>query len=85
MTDKITSIRLTRNTTVYAGWEEKKENPGTVFENPFTDVSENDWFYDDVMFVLANDLMVGTSSTTFDPYGTTTRAMVATTIWRMEG
>ena len=85
LTDKITSIRLTRNTTVYAGWEEKKENPGTGFENPFTDVSENDWFYDDVMFVLANDLMVGTSSTTFDPYGTTTRAMVATTIWRMEG
>lgn len=85
LTDKITSIRLTRNTTVYAGWEEKKENPSTGFENPFTDVSENDWFYDDVMFVLANDLMVGTSDNTFDPYGTTTRAMVATTIWRMEG
>ena len=85
LTDKITSIRLTRNTTVYAEWEEKKENPSTGFENPFTDVSENDWFYDDVMFVLANDLMVGTSDNTFDPYGTTTRAMVATTIWRMEG
>lgn len=37
------------------------------------------------MFVLANKLMIGTSDTTFSPYDTTTRAMVATTIWRMEG
>lgn len=85
LTEKITSIRLTRNTTVYAGWEEIKENPGTGFENPFTDVSENDWFYDDVMFVFINELMIGTSDTTFTPYGTTTRAMVATTLWRMDG
>ena len=85
LTEKITSIRLTCNTTVYAGWEEIKENPGTGFENPFTDVSENDWFYDDVMFVFINELMIGTSDTTFTPYGTTTRAMVATTLWRMDG
>lgn len=85
LTEKITSIRLIRNTTVYAGWEEIKENPGTGFENPFTDVSENDWFYDDVMFVFINELMIGTSDTTFTPYGTTTRAMVATTLWRMDG
>ena len=85
LTEKITSIRLTRNTTVYAGWEEIKENPGTGFENPFTDISENDWFYDDVMFVFINELMIGTSDTTFTPYGTTTRAMVATTLWRMDG
>lgn len=85
LTDKITSIRLTRNTTVYAGWEEKKEIPGTGFENPFTDVSENDWFYDDVMFVFANDLMVGTGDATFSPEISTSRAMIAVTLWRMEG
>lgn len=85
LTDKITSIRLTRNTTVYAGWEEKKENPGTGFENPFTDISENDWFYDDVMFVFANDLMVGTGDATFSPEISTSRAMIAVTLWRMEG
>ena len=78
LTKKITSIRLTRNTTVYAGWEEIKENP-------FTDVSESDWFFNDVKFVYQNGLMNGTSGTTFSPYGTTTRAMVATTLWRMEG
>ena len=85
LTDKITSIRLTRNTTVYAGWEEKKENPGTGFENPFTDVSENDWFYDDVMFVFTNGLMVGTGDATFSPEISTSRAMIAVTLWRMEG
>lgn len=82
--NKIVSIRLTRNTTIYAGWEDKT-NPNTGFENPFTDVSENDWFFEDVMFAFVNKLMIGTSDTTFSPYGTTTRAMVATTIWRMEG
>ena len=85
LTDKITSIRLTRNTTIYAGWKEIKDNPGTGFENPFTDVSENDWFYDDVMFVFANDLMVGTGDATFSPEISTSRAMIAVTLWRMEG
>ena len=78
LTDKITSIRLTRNTTIYAGWKEIKDNP-------FTDVSESDWFYEDVMFVFANGLMIGTSDTTFSPEISTSRAMVATTLWRMEG
>ena len=85
LTDKITSIRLTRNTTVYAGWEEKKETPGTGFENPFTDVHPDDWFYDDVMFVFANDLMVGTGDATFSPEISTSRAMIAVTLCRMEG
>ena len=85
LTKKITSIRLTRNTTVYAGWKKIEENPGTGFENPFTDVSESNWFFNNVKFVYQNGLMNGTSETTFSPYGTTTRAMVATTLWRMEG
>ena len=83
LTEKITEIRLTSNKTVYAGWTEQTPQPGV--ENPFTDVSENDWFYDDVMYLFANRLMNGTSATTFAPYGTTTRAMAVMTIWRMEG
>ena len=85
LTEKITSIRLIRNTTVYAGWEEIKENPGTGFENPFTDVSENDWFFNDVKFVYQNGLMNGTSATTFSPEGTTSRGMIVTILWRMAG
>lgn len=85
LTEKITSIRLIRNTTIYAGWEEIKENPGTGFENPFTDVSENDWFFNDVKFVYQNGLMNGTSATTFSPEGTTSRGMIVTILWRMAG
>lgn len=84
LTDKITSIRLTRNTTIYAGWEENKENPSTG-GNPFTDVKESDWFYDDVMFVYKNGLMTGTSATTFSPYSNTTRAQIATIFYRLDG
>lgn len=85
LTEKITSICLTRNTTVYAGWEEIKENPSTGFENPFTDVSESDWFFNDVKFVYQNGLMNGTSATTFSPEGTTSRGMIVTILWRMAG
>ena len=84
LTDKITSIRLTRNTTIYAGWEEIKGNPSTG-GNPFTDVKESDWFYDDVMFVYKNGLMTGTSATTFSPYSNTTRAQIATIFYRLDG
>ena len=60
-----------------------KENPDTG--NPFTDVHPDDWFYDDVMFVFANGLMVGTGDATFSPEISTSRAMIAVTLWRMEG
>lgn len=86
LTDKITSIRLTRNTTIYAGWTENgKVNPDTGAGNPFTDVHKTDWFYDDVMFVYKNGLMAGTSGTTFSPYSNTTRAQIATIFYRLDG
>lgn len=84
LTNKITSIRLTKNTTIYAGWEDKT-NPNTGVDNPFTDVSENDWFFDDVMFVYGNKLMLGTSATTFSPTTTTTRGMIVTILYRLVG
>ena len=54
-------------------------------ELPFTDVTEADWFYDEVQYVVDNGLMIGTSDTTFDPNGTTTRAQVVTILYRLEG
>lgn len=61
-----------------------KENPSTG-GNPFTDVKESDWFYDDVMFVYGNGLMSGTSATTFEPYTVTTRAQIAAILYRLDG
>ena len=81
--NKVSGVYLTKDMTVYAGWR-VDENPSTG-ANPFTDVSEKDWFYGDVMFVYENGLMLGTSKTLFSPYGTATRGMMATILWRMEG
>ena len=81
--NKVSGVYLTKDMTVYAGWR-VDENPGTG-ANPFTDVSEKDWFYGDVMFVYENGLMLGTSKTLFSPHGTATRGMMATILWRMGG
>ena len=81
--NKVSGVYLTKDMTVYALWH-VDENPNTG-ANPFTDVSEKDWFYGDVMFVYENGLMLGTSKTLFSPYGTATRGMMATILWRMEG
>ena len=81
--NKVSGVYLTKDMTVYALWR-VDENPNTG-ANPFTDVSEKDWFYGDVMFVYENGLMLGTSKTLFSPHGTATRGMMATILWRMEG
>ena len=83
LTNKVSGVYLTKDMTVYAGWR-VDENPGTDV-NPFTDISEKDWFYGDVMFVYENGLMLGTSKTLFSPHGTVMRGMMATILWRMEG
>ena len=81
--NKVSGVYLTKDMTVYALWR-VDENPGTGV-NSFTDVSEKDWFYGDVMFVCENGLMLGTSKPLFSPHGTATRGMMATILWRMEG
>ena len=53
--------------------------------NPFTDVAERDWFHDSVKYVYEQSLMVGTSNTTFSPYMDTSRGMIVTILWRLEG
>ncbi|HIV02056.1 MAG TPA: S-layer homology domain-containing protein [Candidatus Aphodoplasma excrementigallinarum] len=57
----------------------------TEWENPFTDVAEGDWFYDAVKYVHENEMMVGTSDALFGPDDTTTRAMIVTILYRLEG
>ena len=81
--NKVSGVYLTKDMTVYALWR-VDENPNTG-ANPFTDVSEKDWFYGDEMFVYENGLMLGTSKTLFSPHGTATRGMMSTILWRMEG
>ena len=51
----------------------------------FTDVSKSDPFYDAVKYVYEEGLMNGTGNGKFSPYGTLTRAMVVTILYRIEG
>jgi len=61
-------------------------NPDTgAWDNPFTDISESDWFYEDVALCYTLGLMKGTDDTTFSPYMNTTRGMIVTILYRLEG
>jgi hypothetical protein len=51
----------------------------------YTDVAEDDWFYDAVAFVTRRGLMTGTATGVFSPKVDMTRAMLVTVLYRMEG
>ncbi len=53
--------------------------------NPFSDISENDLYYDCIRTVYENGLMLGVSDTEFAPNSPVTRAMFVTVLYRMEG
>lgn len=53
--------------------------------NPFVDVSENDWFYKNVIYNFSNGLMFGITDTEFAPDANITRAMFVSVLYRMEG
>ena len=74
-----------RDTTTITDDQPAADEEAEEGNNPFTDVSKEDWFYDDVMFVYENGLMEGISSTQFGPYETQTRGRMAEILWRMEG
>lgn len=80
LTKKITSVKLDANTTVYAKWTE-----APVSGLPFWDVKSADWFYNDVKYVYEKGMMAGTAADVFAPNATTTRAMIVTILYRLEG
>ena len=80
LTKKITSVKLDANTTVYAKWTE-----APISGLPFGDVKTADWFYNDVKYVYEKGMMAGTAADVFAPNATTTRAMIVTILYRLEG
>lgn len=52
---------------------------------PFNDVPEGYWAYDAIQYVYGEGLMAGTSGSTFNPEGTTTRGQIVTILWRLSG
>ena len=57
----------------------------TTDTNKFEDVYVSDWYFDAVQYVYVNDMMAGTSDITFSPNQTTTRGMIVTILYRLEG
>lgn len=51
----------------------------------FTDASATAWYHDGVHFCLKNGLMVGVGDNRFGPNGTTSRGMIVTILYRLEG
>ena len=51
----------------------------------FGDVDDGDWFADAVRFVYENGMMNGVSETSFAPHATTSRSMIVTILYRLEG
>lgn len=73
--DKVT---MDRNVTVYAGGEK-------IAEFPYTDVTSDEWFFDDVCYVWDNGLIDGVTEDTFEPEANVTRAVLIEALWRAEG
>jgi len=59
-------------------------NNGSTSGMKFTDVATSSWYYSAVKYMQDKGLMAGTSTTTFSPDMTTTRAMIVTILYRME-
>jgi hypothetical protein len=55
------------------------------YVNPFIDVHESDWFYDDVKYAVIRKLFNGTAPNLFSPNAPTTRGMLVTVLGRLDG
>lgn len=71
---------VTSSFTLYAGWIKNEEYAN--WENPFIDIHESDWFYEDVKYVCTNKLFSGTSLDIFSPKVHMTRGMLVTVLYR---
>lgn len=88
--------KTTKSITLYAKWTEAVEpeqtaepeitpEPSQEWENPFTDVSESDWFYESIKYAAETGLFGGMTDTSFEPNTAITRAMLVTVLWRSDG
>ena len=81
---KYTFVMPQSKVTVTAAFAEvqETEEPAAL---PFTDVDPASGYYEAIRYAYENNLMNGTSATAFSPNGTTSRAMIVTILYRLEG
>lgn len=63
--------------------EEKPTTPET--KETFKDVKKGDWYFEAVEYVAKKGLMNGTGNDMFSPNAATTRGMIVTILYRLEG
>ncbi len=88
----VTSARIARDGTAALRLEHASQYAVVIDDEshepeplPFTDVPEGYWAYDAIQYVYGEGLMAGTSGSTFNPNGTTTRGQIVTILWRLSG
>ena len=74
----------TRGQIVTFLWRSQK-SPASDSVNPFTDVAADAYYADAVLWAVKEDITNGTSSTTFSPDATCTRAQIVTFLYRCLG
>ena len=67
--------------TVEASFKQIETEP----ENPFTDISKNDYFYDAVLWAADKGITSGVTDTLFAPNASCTRAQMVTFLWLANG
>ena len=65
--------------------DDTTDNADLAWDNPFTDVSEDDWFFDFVEYVYTNGYMNGISGNEFAPDMEMTRGMIVTVLYNIAG
>ena len=87
LAEKETITFKLRNTVVIPGGSDTPSTPAepAAPELPFTDVTTDHPFYEDIKYVYEKGLMQGVSEDIFQSATTTTRGMIATILYRMEG
>ena len=63
-------------------WRTSGQPKAKLINNPFTDVKEDAYYYDAVLWAVENGITGGTSETTFSPDSPCTRAQVVTFLYR---
>lgn len=87
-TQKIGSVTLRGDKTVYAGWEKadgKDDEEADDEKASFDDVLPDNWAYEAVEYVNEKGLMSGVGGGSFSPGQPTTRGMLVTILYRLEG
>ena len=66
-------------------WRTSGSPESTLTDNPFEDVTEEDYYYKAVLWAVENGITAGVSTSAFGPHNPCTRAQIVTFLWRMEG